>query len=353
MNIQDEILESFASGDFSPSDAKRVDELFNDREHLKTLEAALRRQWDTQEDECDRDLSHILHALHYRINTEAGKVRVRWRRRVIRWGIEMATAAVVAAAIAISVLWVMSDTQTVVASAELQAPRNARVQFTLPDGTTGWLNSGATLKYPLDFTEKREVELSGEGFFDVTKKDNAQPFTVLANGGRVMVWGTRFDVNADHSGRTAEVVLEEGKVEFIYRNKSSRCSVMMNPGEKLVYDNEQQQHTVTQTNPSDYIQWINGRFVVRGESIAAFAAQFGRRFNMDVVVADPRLKEVLFRATFEDESPEEILRLLDLITPISYTVHERQLLADGTFSRKKVVIGYCNKRLRETDGIYE
>lgn len=347
-----ELIGRFASGNFSPQDEKRIAKLMRDGERVTEIEEALRREWETQE-ESGKSLDHVLYKLHYLINREEGKQTKPRRRMIGRWAVELAAAALLAVGIFFAMNLLFTDRDMPTAIAELQAPLNARVQFTLPDGTTGWLNSGSTLRYPMVFTQNREVELFGEAFFDVEKSADKAPFTVAANGGKVVVLGTRFNVITDDQGLTAEVILEEGKVEFVYGEKSDSRAVAMNPGERLVYDNQRQSHVIELVNPSDYTQWINGRFVIRGESITFFLEQFKRRFNIDVVVGDNRLDNIRFRATFENESPEEILRLLELITPISYTVNDRQLLPDGTFSKRQVIVNYKDKTLNQHDGIYQ
>ena len=46
-----------------------------------------------------------------------------------------------------------------------------RTELLLADGTKVWLNAGSRLAFPTKFTnETREVYLTGEGCFKVTKK---------------------------------------------------------------------------------------------------------------------------------------------------------------------------------------
>ena len=61
---------------------------------------------------------------------------------------------------------------------EIKAPAWTRAQFSLPDGTTGWLNSNSSLRYYEDFISNRKVVLTGEAYFDVIK-DNNRPFHVF------------------------------------------------------------------------------------------------------------------------------------------------------------------------------
>lgn len=40
---------------------------------------------------------------------------------------------------------------------EIKAPAWTRAQFSLPDGTTGWLSSNSSVRYNLDFNDNRQV----------------------------------------------------------------------------------------------------------------------------------------------------------------------------------------------------
>ena len=53
---------------------------------------------------------------------------------------------------------------------QVKACKGQVKEIFMADGTHVWLNSGSKLSFPSNFTEdKREVELSGEAFFEVTK----------------------------------------------------------------------------------------------------------------------------------------------------------------------------------------
>src|SRR3546814_902405 len=57
-------------------------------------------------------------------------------------------------------------------------PSSGQFQVILPDGTHVWLNAESSLKFPNYFKgNKRQVVLSGEGYFEVAK-DKSKPFEV-------------------------------------------------------------------------------------------------------------------------------------------------------------------------------
>ena len=89
-------------------------------------------------------------------------------------------------------------------------PAGFTYNVTLADGTEVTLNAGSRLKYPEEFVgDLREVELSGEAYFNVTK--SGQPFEVNIDGSKIRVYGTRFNVKGRQQ-KTVETVLIEGKI---------------------------------------------------------------------------------------------------------------------------------------------
>ena len=68
------------------------------------------------------------------------------------------------------------------------------------------------------------------------------------------------------------------------------------------------------------------------------ARRISRWYNVDVQIDDKGLEEYVFRGVFENDSLEEVLRLLQLTSPITSRVEDRQPKADGSFSKKRVII---------------
>ena len=97
-------------------------------------------------------------------------------------------------------------------------PAGQRINLTLQDGTSVWLNSGSELEYPALFAgATRQVKLRGTALFDVT--GNAErPFIVETYACRVEVLGTRFNVRADEQNDEFSTALFRGSVRVTSRD---------------------------------------------------------------------------------------------------------------------------------------
>ena len=79
------------------------------------------------------------------------------------------------------------------------------------------------------------------------------------------------------------------------------------------------------------------------ERSVAVARRIERWYNVKVTLADSELEKYSFRATFQDDSLEDILKFLAMTSPIRYQISPRELLSDGTFRKAEVTIYKKNK----------
>ncbi len=98
--------------------------------------------------------------------------------------------------------------------------------ISLSDGSLITLQPGSRLSYPEEFDrDKREVILSGEGFFDIAR-DPQRPFRVYANEIVARVLGTSFHIRAYEQDADIRVRVVSGKVSVL----TSKASTKMHDG---------------------------------------------------------------------------------------------------------------------------
>jgi len=163
----------------------------------------------------------------------------------------------------------------------LTNPRGSLVTtITLSDGTKVWLNASSSLTYPVAFTgTERNVEITGEAYFEVTKNPNA-PFTVKKHDGdtRVTVLGTHFNVNMYDDEATEKITLLEGAVLV----NASRHNQRLAPGEQAqVTENEIK--LKANIDIESTMAWKNGQFLLKGTDLAMLLRQMARWYDVDII----------------------------------------------------------------------
>jgi ferric-dicitrate binding protein FerR (iron transport regulator) len=338
IEFDSEKIDRFFKGEYSDKDASYVDEVFCDKNKEKELEHHLRKQWlelSGDNDESDRNLDLILYRIHYNINTRLSAQKVWSFNNLIKWTLRIAGILVLPLIIILGIqtyknIFLKKETWV-----EIKAPAWTRAQFSLPDGTTGWLNSNSSVKYNGNFNTHRQVTLNGEAFFDVFK-DKKRPFVVNTNEVNVTVLGTRFNIASYENENNVEVVLEEGKMVFNNREMKSSCT--MNPNDLVVYNKTKKDFSTEVVQPNKYLSWTEGKLIFRNDPLDVIARRLERWYNIDVEVNGGVDKDLRLRATFVDESLEEVLDLLKRSLPIVYRIEDRNLLPNGIYPKKKVII---------------
>ena len=171
----------------------------------------------------------------------------------------------------------------------VEVPRGGEFHLTLGDGTMVWLNAESRLTYPSAFGKgERRVWLEGEGYFEV--KEGKGRFVVDAEGMRVRVLGTAFNVNAYGGEPDMYTTLVRGKVE-IEADGEVRT---LTPGEQAIWDRESGEVEVRAVNTYLYTQWMKGQFVFRDAALRDIMKTLARWYEMEYEFADPEVADERF-----------------------------------------------------------
>ncbi len=190
----------------------------------------------------------------------------------------------------------------------------------LPDGSQVWLNSGSEIAYNNFFSaQNREITLTGEAYFDVVKNEDL-PLVVDCSGLKVKVLGTRFNVNAYAENNSAEVVLEEGSVE-LFSPGAEDAFYRMEPNEKVELNLETRKYNASVVNTRRYTSWTEGIQNIYDLPMEELVKRLEKRYNQQFELT-PEVKKLRYTFTIENESLEDILKLMERITPVKATQKE-------------------------------
>ena len=216
---------------------ERVQEQFRawalDREHAREKEEALREEWDRLNPAevftvDERSYRRKLERLHR-------EMRVTPKARLITLSRRAAAVAAVVVVMLMGVEFFVVKHLAADSTTWLVTAENSKGRFTLPDGSTVWLNADSRLAYGADFAENghRRVRLDGEAFFDV-KRDTLAPFEVTMGELQVRVLGTRFMASHIDDFGIEEVTLQSGSVEVEHLHSQER--IRLAPDQNCTFD---------------------------------------------------------------------------------------------------------------------
>lgn len=191
--------------------------------------------------------------------------------------------------------------------------------ITLPDGSRVMLNRNTRLSYGRSFNDKdRMLELSGEAFFEVTP-DAAKPFVIMAEGARVQVIGTSFNVNAYDSMESVEVVVETGIVNLAPAAAGTKAAELL-PGEKGVLTKADQRISIAVNDDLNFRAWNTRHLVFVDEDLPSVLKAIERTYNVRITSRIDIPLSCIVTVTFDKQSLESVMRVLENTLNLKYSI---------------------------------
>ena len=349
--IDSKILKRYLAGKGGLGDKDKIIDWFSGIAEESSLRKVSFPVWDTPDERFllpEEKAGKLLDRIHHMIRLQE-RPAVTGNRTIRRYIRILSRVAAVLFIPLVICLWTLRDhiftSESESAYSELQCPVGTRTMFYLPDGSRGWLNGGSTLEFPAEFKGRtREVHLFGEAFFDVTSNPR-KPFVVSGEHIQVKAYGTSFNVMAYKSEMINEVALVEGRIEiFEKKDGTIQKLVTLDPSEMCIYDLALSSYRIKKEDIEKAISWINGKLIFRDDTFKEVVKKCNRWYNVDIIIKDRELETYTYVGTFQDETLDEVLKLLALTSPIEYKDLGRKRKEDETFEKRRIEI-----KLKETN----
>ena len=179
----------------------------------------------------------------------------------------------------------------------------------LPDSSIVYLNANSKITYSDDLAENatREVWLSGEAYFEVTRRQatSNQPVKMVVHTAQVdiEVLGTAFNVK-DRRGIT-QIVLDEGKVR-LKSPKNDHELVAMEPGEAVQVD-QQQSFLVEKIGKEAHVSsWKENELYFDNQSLREIQQILIDNYGLQLRFVDPTIEAL----TFTGSTPADDISVL-------------------------------------------
>jgi len=317
----------FIAGDCSADEARVISGLIATDKEYKRISDAYNSIWSHTESESTGD-SFDIDAAWAKVDARISKQPLKLIHKNEKAGVpvrKIASYALRAAAVLLLGLAVF----------QLAIPRNHQKTFAsgsciaapirLADGSTVFLNSASTIKFPEKFGNKgREVYFWGEAFFEITP-DPSRPFVIETGETRIKVLGTSFNVKAYTETNDIEVVVNSGKVLFYHVDKNDHLlgQVTLLKGDKGVFFRNTGLIARMINDEPNYLSWKTGVLVFSETSLDKVLYAVGQKYGVIFNLEDKQLASLKLTATFDNETLDAVLEVLKL-------VHNLQFVNNGS-----------------------
>ncbi|MFP5040675.1 FecR family protein [Parasediminibacterium sp. JCM 36343] len=212
--------------------------------------------------------------------------------------------------------------------------------FRLDDGSKVTLEKGAKISYApaMGSLAKREVYLSGEAFFEVTKNP-LKPFVVYSNGLVTKVLGTSFRIKADEGAKDVTVEVHTGKV-WISKMKVTTDvkgpeinGVVLVPNQQVVFDKQVenlQVSVVANPQPVNAADREAQAMEFKDETVSKVLFKLSKFYGIDIVYDTTVLNKYPITTSFTDETLFERLNVICTVIGAKYINQNGQIIVTTT-----------------------
>ncbi len=187
-------------------------------------------------------------------------------------------------------------------SHNITSPKGQHMVYVLPDNSKITLNAESQISYyPYWWFMKREVKLTGEAFFEVTK---GEKFEVKSDMGSTAVLGTSFNILARNHNYKVDCFT--GKVKV---SSNTNEEIILTPSYSAEIQNDGSIKMSKFSSQKNDIGWINNMFNFNAVPLKEVLKEVERQFNITIEADIP--ENLIYTGNFSsNRSIEETLNLL-------------------------------------------
>lgn len=190
--------------------------------------------------------------------------------------------------------------------------------FSLPDGSKVWLSTGSTLDYAEDFPRNRQVTLTGEAFFDVTRNRDF-PFAISTGNIITEVLGTSFNLRSYNKSQV-ELSVYSGRVKFSDRMSGLDSAILLK-GEKVSWTEGDGISEIALFDINELPGWRQGIISFENAGVEEIQATLQRWYNVTIQI-DGNGENCHYSGEFTQASLEQILETLSYTLNLTYKIND-------------------------------
>lgn len=215
------------------------------------------------------------------------------------------------------------ETQNV-AQLEYKTNRGIKGTVTLPDGSKVRLNSDSYIKCSSKFGAKsRDIEFSGEGYFEVVKNPKVPMIINLGQGISVKVTGTTFNLSSYKNDKNISALLLSGKITIVKHQKWMDKEFEVKPNEMvLVQKSDRAVDLTTPKKTFTTLGWKDGWLVFDETPMNEVIKKLERWHGVRIIVKDSDLLDKQFTGKFKEESISQILEMMNRVSLARYVLKD-------------------------------
>ena len=164
--------------------------------------------------------------------------------------------------------------------------------------------------------------LEGEMYIEVKKRPE-KPMSIDTYYGKVIVTGTKFNLNSYSDEEKIVTTLSEGGVKYVTQ---SGLETLIKPGEQISVNKATGEFEVNEVNTDLYAAWKDGRFIFTSSSLESIMRALSRWYKIDCSFDDDELKGLKFSIDVKKyEDLSTILKMIETTDKVKFEISDKDV----------------------------
>ena len=210
---------------------------------------------------------------------------------------------IVLTSIIIVTIILLKDSTNQVQFAEITDDQGEKITLHVTEDLTIYLNSGSSIKIPLELKRNAKIYFDGEAYFQVTRDKKT---TVIANGIVFETKNSNFHINTKDQNLLVTHV-KKGEVEFYNPDLPKQTKFTLTNNDKAIYNPVANFIAVEKENSTNYLAWHTGIMKFNQTPLYSAIDDLSNYFEIPMQIKNTELSTQKITAQYTDLEIDHIL----------------------------------------------
>jgi ferric-dicitrate binding protein FerR (iron transport regulator) len=193
--------------------------------------------------------------------------------------------------------------------AEISVDAGEKITLHITDNITVWLNSGSTIKIPMEMKRNSKIYLEGEAYFEINKA-YGKNIEIISDNISFSTNKASFNINKDNNQIIAHV--KQGNLKLYNQDLPKSTTLNLEENDKAVCNSLLEFISVENENTMNYLAWHTGVITFNQTPMNKVVESISDIYNIPVIITNQKIINSTFSAEFNNANIDQILDKIEL-----------------------------------------
>ena len=189
---------------------------------------------------------------------------------------------------------------------QISVDAGERITLHINNDVSVWLNSGSTIRIPMEIKRKAVFYLDGEAFIQV-KKSKRRDYRFVSDGLEFTSGESEFHINSEYKPGELIAHVSKGEVDVNIPMLEKTKKMKIRQGEKISFVPAAGFMAKDFIHDKNYIAWKTQRLEFNNQALTDVADVLSNYYGIEIMVKNDSLKYEGFSATFINPTLDQVL----------------------------------------------